>query len=171
MINYHGLKQFSMPSLMTKKTHPILHIHYLASCICYFVNEKVSAKYISPNGLYIVGGGGTIFFTCPYPVRVQARPPQDQRLTFWSRVSGQALFIDVLRRSVGLRDTGSYDSSSFVLGTPKLEWLMNGKEGNVLFNNALKTFYLWLYGVRHTVKDHSDSERKPAAATWTTLSN
>ena len=33
------------------------------------------------------------------------------------------------------------------------------KEGNVLFNNALNTFYLWLYGVRHMVKDHSDSER------------
>ena len=23
------------------------------------------------------------------------------------------------------------------------------KEGNVLFNDALNTFYLWLYGVRH----------------------
>ena len=41
------------------------------------------------------------------------------------------------------------------------------KEGNVLFNGALNTFYLRLYGVRHMVKDHSDSkqERKPAAAT------
>ena len=29
------------------------------------------------------------------------------------------------------------------------------KEGNVLFN----TFYLRLYGIRHMVKDHSDSER------------
>ena len=33
------------------------------------------------------------------------------------------------------------------------------KEGNVLFNNTLNTFNLWLYGVRHMVKDHSDSER------------
>ena len=33
------------------------------------------------------------------------------------------------------------------------------KEGSVLFNNALNTFYLWLYGVRHMVKDHSDSEK------------
>ena len=33
------------------------------------------------------------------------------------------------------------------------------KEGNVLFNNALNTFYLRLYGVRHMIKDHSDSER------------
>ena len=41
------------------------------------------------------------------------------------------------------------------------------KEGNVLFNdaqhilfnNALDTFYLRLYGVRQMVKDHSDSER------------
>ena len=34
------------------------------------------------------------------------------------------------------------------------------KEGNVLFNDALNTFYLRLYGVRHMVKDHSDSERE-----------
>ena len=33
------------------------------------------------------------------------------------------------------------------------------KEGNVLLNDALNTFYLWLYGVRHMAKDHSDSER------------
>ena len=33
------------------------------------------------------------------------------------------------------------------------------KEGNVLFNDALNTFYLRLYGVTHMVKDHSDSER------------
>ena len=40
------------------------------------------------------------------------------------------------------------------------------KEGNVLFNDALNTFYLRLYGVRHMVKDHSDSEKgKPAAVT------
>ena len=33
------------------------------------------------------------------------------------------------------------------------------KEGNVLFNDALNTFYIRLYGVIHMVKDHSDSER------------
>ena len=33
------------------------------------------------------------------------------------------------------------------------------KEGNGFFNDALNTFYLQLYGVRHMVKDHSDSER------------
>ena len=32
-------------------------------------------------------------------------------------------------------------------------------EGNVLFNDALNTFYLWLYGIKHMVKDHSNSER------------
>ena len=31
--------------------------------------------------------------------------------------------------------------------------------GNVLFNDALNTFYLRLYGVKHMVKDVSDSER------------
>ena len=33
------------------------------------------------------------------------------------------------------------------------------KEGNVLFNDALNTFYLRLYGVGHMVKYHSDSQR------------
>ena len=33
------------------------------------------------------------------------------------------------------------------------------RERNYLFNDALNTFYLWLYGIRHMVKDHSDSEK------------
>ena len=40
-----------------------------------------------------------------------------------------------------------------------LPLLEGRKEGNVLFNDALITFYLRLYGVRHMVKDHSDSEK------------
>ena len=42
--------------------------------------------------------------------------------------------------------------------TPRTSTLPQ-KEGNVLFNDALNTFYLRLYGVRHVVKYHSDSER------------
>ena len=52
-----------------------------------------------------------------------------------------------------------------------LEIYKEGKEGNVLFNDVLNTFYLRLYGVGHMVKCHSDSQRKPAAATWATLSD
>ena len=40
--------------------------------------------------------------------------------------------------------------------------LYNGlawNEGHFLFNDALNTFFLRLYGVRHMVKDHSNSER------------
>ena len=33
------------------------------------------------------------------------------------------------------------------------------RERNVLFNDALNTFYLRLYGVRLMVKVHSDSEK------------
>ena len=41
-----------------------------------------------------------------------------------------------------------------------------------LFNGALNTFYLRLYGIIHMVKDHSESERgNPFAATWATLSD
>ena len=38
--------------------------------------------------------------------------------------------------------------------------IVREREKNVLFNDALNTFYLQLYGVRHMVKDHSDSERE-----------
>ena len=45
-----------------------------------------------------------------------------------------------------------------------------GRKEMFLFNDALKTFYLRLYGVGHMVKDHSENEMKPAAAiTWTSL--
>ena len=34
------------------------------------------------------------------------------------------------------------------------------KEGNVLFNDTLSTFDLQIYGIKHMVKDRSDSERR-----------
>ena len=42
--------------------------------------------------------------------------------------------------------------------TISLEYLI--QEGNVLFNDALNTFYLRLYGIGHMVKNNSDCERK-----------
>ena len=33
------------------------------------------------------------------------------------------------------------------------------RKGNVLFNDALNTFYLRLYGIGHMVNYHSDSKR------------
>ena len=41
-----------------------------------------------------------------------------------------------------------------------LRTILIERERNVLFNDALNTFYLRLYGVRHMVKDHSDRERE-----------
>ena len=51
---------------------------------------------------------------------------------------------------------GSLKTFSFLYGLAKF----GKKEGrSVLFNDTLNTFYLQLYGVRHMVKDDSDSER------------
>ena len=62
-----------------------------------------------------------------------------------------------------------FSDCSLVVDTLRYSHSNQGrKEGNVLFNDTLNTFYLQLYGIRHMVKDHSDSERKPAAATWAT---
>ena len=57
------------------------------------------------------------------------------------------------------------DDACFKSDPPLTHPLSGRKEGSVLFNDALNTFYLRLYGVGHMVKDQSDSERKPAAAT------
>ena len=35
------------------------------------------------------GGRGAELFKCPYPPKVQARPPRDQKPTIRSKVSGQ----------------------------------------------------------------------------------
>ena len=53
------------------------------------------------------------------------------------------------------------ETSKGKLGTALIIIRVEGrkKEGNVLFNDTLNTFYLRLYGVRHMVKDHSDREK------------
>ena len=58
-----------------------------------------------------------------------------------------------------------------IFNAPTSQSTLGRKEGNVLFNDALNTFYLRLYGVGHMVKNYSDCERKPAAATWATHSD
>ena len=52
-------------------------------------------------------------------------------------------------------------STHFIYGFMASDIWYNGplserKEGSVLFNDALNTFYLRFYGIRHMVKDHSD---------------
>ena len=52
-----------------------------------------------------------------------------------------------------------YFICSYILEYPRRKEMVLFKEGNILFNDALNTFYLRLYGVGHMVKNHSDSER------------
>ena len=70
----------------------------------------------------------------------------------------KTLFVSIYFRTPAvLFDLGR---SVYQLEPRMLLWSSMGrKEGNVLFNDALNTFYLRLYGVRHMVKDHSDSEK------------
>ena len=40
-------------------------------------------------------------------------------------------------------------------------WIENTElKGIFLFNDALNTFYLWLYGIEHMIRDYSDSKRR-----------
>ena len=57
------------------------------------------------------------------------------------------------------KETRCHMGYSFRITARVLLYAPGSKEGNVLFNDALNTFYLRLYGVRHMVKDHSDSEK------------
>ena len=48
------------------------------------------------------------------------------------------------------------NKGSFICTIPQTEQYITWP----LLHRALNTFYLWLYGVTHMVKDHSDSERE-----------
>ena len=77
---------------------------------------------------------------------------------YWCRrVSAMAEVIQYSLNShvagIDLRPT-EHQTAAILVG-----YVLTRKEGNVLFNDALNTFHLRLYGVRHMVKDHSDSER------------
>ena len=46
-------------------------------------------------------------------------------------------------------------------------WSFNyRKDGNILFNNALNTFYLWLYGIEHMVKTTQKLRGNPLLHFW-----
>ena len=55
-----------------------------------------------------------------------------------------------------------YRASRIQLPSAHGQWFFDSgrKEGNVLFNDALNTFYLRSYGIRHVVKYHTYSERE-----------
>ena len=79
----------------------------------------------------------------------------------WSFLKGQEVSLPTQfcskKNSCLCLSLTTYLSNIMVSTTQTLPQIR--KEGNVLFNDALNTFYLWLYGVRHMVKDHSDSEK------------
>ena len=65
-------------------------------------------------------------------------------------------------RSASLSSSSCLEGKTVTQCLKKTWWVtvtLSRKEGNVLFNDALNTFYLRLYDVRHMVKDHSDGER------------
>ena len=80
--------------------------------------------------------------------------------TWWSRVNE--------RKELAIQITASCDGDDIfhICHCHVKIWhshchvcLRKGREGSVLFNDTLNTFYLQLYGVRYMVKDHSDSKR------------
>ena len=63
------------------------------------------------------------------------------------------------RRKINLDDLHTRSTPLPVQKRPSTDIVHQERERNVLFNDARNTFYLWLYGVRHMVKDHSDSTK------------
>ena len=55
--------------------------------------------------------------------------------------------------------TKNQNQSSHMWHRTRLSSFVNRQEGNVLFNDALDIFLIWLYGIGDVVKDHSCSER------------
>ena len=73
-------------------------------------------------------------------------------LTLWVNANISGKYVSTTRFPRELNHDTEFNVFSVLLKSLR-------KEGNVLFNDALNTFYLRLYGVRHMVKDHTDSER------------
>ena len=67
------------------------------------------------------------------------------------------------KRSVELHSVLEFSASKVAPELTAVSAGVYGKcvqEGNILFNDALNTFHLRLYGVGHTVNDHSNSESR-----------
>ena len=107
-----------------------------------------------------VGGGGgmspTFGSVCVWGDRISDAPPPP----FWdgnkSRIS---IFICVLRSFLLDLSRPHVLTPYPYLNILSMYSIYRMRERHVLFNDALNTFYLRLYGVRHMVKDHSDSEK------------
>ena len=79
---------------------------------------------------------------------------RDQPLRHWLELNHNGIADRIQHISVNVQV--GLICVKWVLRSALEQWRM---EGNILFNDALNTFYLRLYGVRHMVKDHSESER------------
>ena len=106
-------------------------------------------------------GNQETFFTCLYPPTVQTRLPRDQRPTKpVNRLvagrggggGGELSAIDILNTVEN--HTGMTAHSLRTSTRAKNNNTPTKTTTNVLFNDALNTFYLRLYDVRHMVKNH-----------------
>ena len=80
--------------------------------------------------------------------------PWDRAITSKARESWHGTVHHQLIR----KEDSSLDVASQWLSAGPTSYNQCTKEGNILFNDTLNTFYLWLYGVGHMVKDHSVRE-------------
>ena len=74
-------------------------------------------------------------------------------------IFNNAKHIYVYMASIMVRTTQIVRRNLLSTAARYILYVLSQGQANVLFNDALNTFYLRLYGVRHMVKDHSDSER------------
>ena len=72
---------------------------------------------------------------------------------FYSRSPVEYLAVVVSKTK---QQSPTYRSLNSPSGPSRLPY--KSKEGNVLFNDVLNTFYLWLYGVVYMVNDNSARE-------------
>ena len=78
----------------------------------------------------------------------------------WTFIRTNGLTVRELNGGVDRLSDRHYNYLCFLNWKRSFPKMAQGrKEGNVLFNDALNTFYLRLFDVRHMVKDDSDTER------------
>ena len=128
--------------------YPVRAMFHITPCPVYIAN----VIYKTVNLAYNVPVGTSVF--CPLYTKSVLRV---YRTVSVIRIYRTLSVIDINRTlKADNHDTSTLLTELHVFQTPCMHM---DRERNVLFNDALNTFYLRLYGVRHMVKDHSDSEK------------
>ena len=123
--------------------------------------SQISSSLTPSSSLHLMTHFDELRDACPHtpPSPTRGHAAADNLQTVMPGIHGWYVHPCTTVRFPHTQGSLGYDRRNPPL-TCERPFIANQKERNVWFNDALNTFYLWLYGIGHMVKDHSDRERE-----------